>query len=44
MATALHQLPAYAARSHSRIHVVVETPKGSRNKVAFDPALEVFMM
>ena len=43
MATALHQLPAHAARSHARIHVVVETPKGSRNKVAFDPDLEAFM-
>jgi len=44
MGTALHQLPAHAARSHARIHVVVETPKGSRNKVAFDPDLEVFML
>ena len=44
MATALHQLPTYAVRSRTRIHVVVETPKGSRNKVAFDPDLEVFML
>jgi inorganic pyrophosphatase len=44
MATPLHQLPAYVARSHTRVHVVVETPKGSRNKVAFDPDLEVFKL
>jgi inorganic pyrophosphatase len=40
----LHQLPAHVAHSRTRIHVVVETPKGSRNKVAFDPELEVFML
>ena len=44
MASPLHQLPAYAPHSRTRIHVVVETPKGSRNKVAFDPELEVFKL
>jgi inorganic pyrophosphatase len=42
--TPLHQLPARVAHSHTRIHVVVETPKGSRNKVAFDPALGAFKL
>lgn len=44
MAPPLHQLPARVGRSHTRIHVVVETPKGSRNKVAFDPDLAAFKL
>ncbi|ALD22009.1 inorganic diphosphatase [Hymenobacter sp. DG25A] len=44
MFSALHQLPAYVANSRTRIHVVVETPKGSRNKVAFDPDLGAFKL
>jgi inorganic pyrophosphatase len=44
MATLFHQLPAHVAHSHTQIHVVVETPKGSRNKVAFEPELAVFML
>jgi inorganic pyrophosphatase len=44
MAPPLHQLPAHVAHSRTRVHVVVETPKGSRNKVAFDPDLEVFKL
>ncbi len=44
MALPLHQLPAHVAHSRTRVHVVVETPKGSRNKVAFDPELEAFKL
>jgi inorganic pyrophosphatase len=44
MALPLHQLPAHVAHSHTHVHVVVETPKGSRNKLAFDPELEVFKL
>lgn len=44
MASPLHQLPAYAAHSRTLIHVIVETPKGERNKVAYDPDLGVFML
>lgn len=40
----LHQLPAYAAHSRTSVHVVVETPKGERNKVAFDPELGAFKL
>ncbi|QHJ08819.1 inorganic diphosphatase [Hymenobacter busanensis] len=43
MPPALHQLPAYAAGSR-RLHVVIETPKGSRNKLAFDPELGAFLL
>lgn len=44
MPVPLDQLPAYAAHSRTRVHVVVETPKGGRNKVAFDPELGVFKL
>ncbi len=44
MPTALDQLPAHASHSAHRIHVVVETPKGSRNKVAYDPDLQAFRL
>ena len=44
MAPPLHQLPARVAHSHTRIHVVVETPKGGRNKLAFDPDLGAFKL
>jgi inorganic pyrophosphatase len=44
MPSPLHQLPAHVGRSRTHVHVVVETPKGSRNKVAFDPDLEVFKL
>jgi inorganic pyrophosphatase len=44
MFSALHQLPAHVANSRTRIHVVVETPKGSRNKVAFEPELGAFKL
>ena len=44
MPPTLHQLPARVAHSHTRIHVVVETPKGSRNKLAFDPELATFKL
>src|ERR1700758_1463959 len=29
---------------HNRIQVIIETPKGSRNKFAFDPDQEVFVL
>jgi inorganic pyrophosphatase len=32
------------AHSRTQVHVVVETPKGSRNKLAFDPGLGVFKL
>jgi inorganic pyrophosphatase len=44
MALPLHQLPAHVAHSRTRVHVVIETPKGSRNKVAFDPELGTFKL
>ena len=44
MPAALHQLPAHVPHSRSRVHVVVETPKGSRNKFAFEPDLGVFKL
>lgn len=44
MAPPLHLLPAHVAHSRTRVHVVVETPKGSRNKVGFDPELAVFKL
>ena len=42
--TSLHHLPAYVPHSRQRVHVVVETPKGGRNKVAFDPELGAFKL
>jgi inorganic pyrophosphatase len=44
MASPLDKLPAYAAKSRTLVHVVVETPKGERNKVAYEPDLGVFML
>lgn len=44
MAPSLHQLPAHVPHSRQRVHVVVETPKGGRNKFAFDPDLQVFKL
>jgi inorganic pyrophosphatase len=44
MAPPIDQLPARVADSPSNIHVVIETPKGSRNKMAFEPDFEAFML
>ncbi|HLK96409.1 MAG TPA: inorganic diphosphatase, partial [Hymenobacter sp.] len=44
MAPSLLQLPALVAHSRTQVHVVVETPKGGRNKVAFDPDLGAFKL
>jgi inorganic pyrophosphatase len=44
MAPSLHELPAYVPHSRQRIHVVVETPKGGRNKFAFAPDLGTFKL
>jgi inorganic pyrophosphatase len=43
MPAALHQLPSYAPGSR-RLRVVIETPKGSPNKLAFDPELGQFKL
>lgn len=40
----LQHLPARVAHSRTRIHVVVETPKGGRNKMVFDPDLGAFKL
>jgi inorganic pyrophosphatase len=44
MTPSLHQLPAHAAESHTHVYVVVETPKGGRNKLAFNPELGAFKL
>ncbi|MVN76316.1 inorganic diphosphatase [Hymenobacter sp. HMF4947] len=44
MPPSLHQLPAHVAHSKNRIYVVVETPKGGRNKLAFNPELGAFQL
>ena len=44
MASPLDKLPAHVAGSRTLVHVVVETSKGERNKVAYDPELGVFML
>lgn len=40
----LHDLPARPAHTDGRVHVVVETPGGSSNKLKYDPELEVFCL
>lgn len=42
MTSTLHQLPAHVGHSRTHVHVVVETPKGGRNKLAFNPELGAF--
>jgi inorganic pyrophosphatase len=44
MLPALHQLPAHVPHSRTRVYVVVETPKGGRNKLAFEPELGAFLL
>ena len=44
MTSALHQLPAHVGHSHIHVHVVVETPKVGRNKLAFNPELGTFKL
>ena len=44
MPPALDQLPSRAADSDDLIHAVVETPKGSRNKLSFEPELGAFKL
>lgn len=44
MTPSLHQLPAHVPHSTQRVHVVVETPKGGRNKLAFDPDMLAFKL
>ncbi|OUJ75629.1 inorganic diphosphatase [Hymenobacter crusticola] len=43
MPTALHTLPAQNAKN-SYFNVIIETPKGSRNKFAYDPETELFQL
>ncbi|OON71129.1 inorganic diphosphatase [Hymenobacter sp. CRA2] len=43
MSTSPYQLPTYAPGSR-RLHVVIETPKGSRNKLAYDPELGLYKL
>ncbi|WP_201985185.1 inorganic diphosphatase [Hymenobacter rubidus] len=42
--TSLLDLPSRVPHSRKRVHVVVETPKGGRNKVAFDADLQAFKL
>lgn len=43
MPVALHTLPAQNAESKN-FNVVIETPKGSRNKFVYEPQLELFQL
>jgi len=38
----LENIPAFSEGEH--VHVVVETPRGSRAKLSYDPKLEVFVL
>jgi hypothetical protein len=38
------RLPPFDAEDGTTIHVIIETPKGSRNKYAFDPNLKIFIL
>jgi inorganic pyrophosphatase len=38
------QLPPHDAESKQTIQVIIETPKGSRNKYAFDPEQKIFQL
>lgn len=44
MTMSLLEIPARVPHSQQRVHVVVETPKGGRNKLAFDPELQAFKL
>ena len=44
MTPPLYQLPAHAAESRTHAYVVIETPKGGRNKLAFNPELGTFKL
>jgi inorganic pyrophosphatase len=44
MPPALDHLPPHIAGADHLIHAVVETPKGSRNKLAFEPELGAFKL
>jgi inorganic pyrophosphatase len=39
-----HRLPSFADEKGHTLHVIVETPQGSRNKFDFDDELEVFRL
>jgi inorganic pyrophosphatase len=38
------RLPSFDINRQSTIQVIIETPKGSRNKYAFDPEQKVFQL
>jgi inorganic pyrophosphatase len=38
------QLAPFDANGGNKIQVIIETPKGSRNKYAFDPELKIFQL
>jgi inorganic pyrophosphatase len=38
------QLPSLDAEDRTTIHVIIETPKGSRNKYAFDAERKIFLL
>jgi inorganic pyrophosphatase len=40
----LSHVAPFDAGDETTIHVIVETPKGSRNKYAFDPVLNIFRL
>ena len=44
MTCSLDQLPPRTAKDDTLIHAVVETPKGSRNKLGYEPELGVFKL
>ena len=41
---AIDQIPPFPVASEGEVHVVIDTPKGSRNKVKWDPRLGVFKL
>ena len=38
------QLPSLDAEDRTTVHVIIETPKGSRNKYAFDAERKIFLL
>ena len=44
MTCSLDQLPPRVAEDEALIHAVVETPKGSRNKLGYEPTLGIFKL
>jgi inorganic pyrophosphatase len=38
------KIAPFDADDENIVHVIIETPKGSRNKYAFDPELKIFQL